>query len=378
MKTIEATLNATVTHRFPKDYDYFGKMLKNGTAIGSIGELYYKKIDMCFNQMFLKDYNVSTLQFTSYIFSDSLCILVPAAGKEPKWKVIFECFTLNIWLLMIITFISSSIALVFIRKLKTVKATPYLKIQHSFKPSIQLAVTDVWQVFFSTPSDKMTSNTGPERLFMGMLLTYVLLINITSFQSVLVTTITTPKNLPEIDSLDDLANAGFLIKTSSSSLMDTFNSTRPTMQILNKKLTLVNDSDPTVFKSKLIRKMKNDFLEMLSVKVNGSSSTHMVKECPQQYILTYLMHKESPFYKDFNEIIARLVSSGLVGKWYKDTLVNATLDAPTNPNVFDEPKIRPFSINELQSSFYILVIGLAIGIIIFFIEIVSLKLKVAI
>lgn len=369
MKTIESTLNATIKHHIPNNRDSFGKMLNNGTAIGSIGELYYKTIDICFNQIFLKDYNVSNLQFTNYIFSDSLCIVIPSAGKEPKWKVIFNCFTLSIWLLMIITYIFSSITLVLLRKVKSLKTnSKLLKSQHAFQSKMGLAFSDIWQIFFNAPTEKMTSNTGLERFFIGVLLVYVLVVNQTSFQSVLVTVLTKPKSLPQIDTLDDLAKSGILIKTTSSSLMDVFDSSRPTMKILKKNLKLIETRDAGNIKGRLSRKMKNDFMKTLSLKANGSYSGHMVKECPQQYILSYLMRKDSPYYEDFTLLISRIVNSGLASKWYKDTLVNATLNVQAMNMGDEERQPRSLMIKDLQSSFYILMIGLMTGTVIFLLE----------
>jgi hypothetical protein len=131
----------------------------------------------------------------------------------------------------------------------------------------------------------------------------------------------------------------------------------------------------------LVRKTHNEYGLLLNkYRANdGSLLLHVVKECPRHYSLGYLVPRASPFLPYFNQGIARLVEAGILEYWKKITphstemnnefdTTNLTAIAKANT---ENPKV--FSLKDLQLAFYILVVGLSVSIVIFLLEIVSMK-----
>lgn len=167
--------------------------------------------------------------------------------------------------------------------------------------------------------------------------------------------------------------------TSSGSLSDTFNSTVWYMQKINSRFHVVgvnyyNGEELNKYEGRLSKKTKNEYLETIERKANGSVSSHMIKECPKEYILAYMLYKNSPYISDINWVISRIVEAGLVTKWNGDSMINSTLSTKSK-EVQGKGFPRPFSVTDLQASFYILLIGSIAGMVIFIIERMSIYLK---
>jgi hypothetical protein len=209
---------------------------------------------------------------------------------------------------------------------------------------------------------------------------------------------TKPYYYPDINTLEELDASGLSIYTKAPPLIDTFgsaqiNSTASTFDInsimdrLSRRVKVavgrinlwsVASTERNV--AVLDRKTQNEYsLRLNKYRANdGSLLLHVVRECPRNYLLGYVVPRGSPYLPYFNQGIARLVEAGIVEHWKKITppsterhefdTTNSTEIAEVNT---ENPKV--FSLKDLQLAFYILVVGLSVSTVIFLLEIMSMK-----
>lgn len=102
---------------------------------------------------------------------------------------------------------------------------------------------------------------------------------------------------------------------------------------------------------------------------DGSPLLNVIKECPRHFFLTYITRKGWPFLPKFNQMIARFAEAGLVRFWY-----DATKEAFIRNRYIENAKIhyvdsrKPFTLQDIQTSFYVLIFGHSIAMIVFLIE----------
>lgn len=81
----------------------FGYMLPNGTYIGTVGDVLYRKTDISINGRFMKPYDTDEIVFTYPLYSDEFCLVAPKAGKVPNWLSIFQVFHVSTWIMLMTT-----------------------------------------------------------------------------------------------------------------------------------------------------------------------------------------------------------------------------------------------------------------------------------
>lgn len=105
---------------------------------------------------------------------------------------------------------------------------------------------------------------------------------------------------------------------------------------------------------------------------DGSPKLHVIKECPRHYFLTYIVRRGWPFLPRFNMVMTRLAEAGLVELWYRATedafILNKTIQNMKLGPDLEANRRKPFSLRDIQSAFYFLIIGYIISAIVFLIE----------
>lgn len=100
-------LNFTPVIEVSADGGEYGYKGKNGIFSGSIGDIIARKMDISFNARFIKAYDTDDIEFTVPVFYDQFCVIVPKAQKVPTWMSIFLVFSVPVWCVIGLTFIST-------------------------------------------------------------------------------------------------------------------------------------------------------------------------------------------------------------------------------------------------------------------------------
>ncbi|PSN46629.1 Ionotropic receptor 108 [Blattella germanica] len=105
---------------------------------------------------------------------------------------------------------------------------------------------------------------------------------------------------------------------------------------------------------------------------SGLISLRVMKECVSRYYLTFGLVKNSPYKDAFNDVLFRLIESGIVNYW-KKSIAYRRGDAEMATVFIDEVKINnephPFILKNVIGTFIILIFGLILAILIYVAEI---------
>lgn len=101
----------------------------------------------------------------------------------------------------------------------------------------------------------------------------------------------------------------------------------------------------------------------------GEPLLHIVEDCPRSYHLAYIVYKGFPLLKYINDFLVRCVEAGLINKWYYFTDFSILLPLRLQSEGQDHLE-RKLTILDVQTSFVILIMGIAISLIIFLAEII--------
>lgn len=363
-----------IIHR-PNDKIKFGYRTEAGTYVGSIGDIVYGKSDVAFNCHYIRNYDDAEIQFVvPPVIYDAIIILVPKSQLIPSWMDLFECMGLTELFSLLGFYVISVCFSIIMRRYSGATINIY--------ETVRIAVS-ILKMFLTVPIAGTRDLTSfSQRIFASSCLLVGVLI-VTGIQVTLVTEISSPNYYPDIDTLEQLAESGLPIATAYQNLVDIFNdSDNPIMTRLAKNVRLeINNYG---IKERIAYKMDCAAITTLSnvqhflhkyVGPSDNPLLHAVHETPRGYFLSYVVPKHSPYVQQINYVTSILIESGLVKKWDADQLWKHQLEVRHNHTSAQRSKLYAYSINDLQTAFFVLVSGLSCGVVAFMAEItVAFKL----
>jgi hypothetical protein len=386
-------LNFTPVIRHTSDGKKYGYATEDCTFTGAIGDIVYGKADILMNGVFIKLYGSDKILFTHSAYSDKMCVIVPKASRIPKWMTILRRVDSTVALGVLGLYIINSCFYFLINQARSSLESNLPRSKTGWSEIF----IEMFRPFVSSPFPRIPMAIS-QRVFLGSCMLFCLVLT-SAVQSILVTAMTKPYYYPDINTLEELDASGLSIYTKAPPLMDTFgsaqiNSTASTFDInstmdrLSRRVKVavgrinlwsVVSTERNV--ALLDRKSQNESsLRLNKYRANdGSLLLHVVRECPRNYLLGYVVPRGSPYLPYFNQGIARLVEAGIVQHWKKITPPSTERhDEFDTTNLIEIAEVnnenpKVFSLKDLQLAFYILVVGLSVSIVIFLLEIMSMK-----
>ncbi|RZB40727.1 Lig chan domain containing protein, partial [Asbolus verrucosus] len=330
----------------------FGAVLPNGTVTGSLGDVVKRRAQFSGNGRFLMDYGTEEIEFTIPYSSDDICAVVPKAKRIPQWRMFLKCVKIQTWLAIFIVMVISTLFW-------------YLFKKHN--PNWW----EIFSIFVGIPLK--ISPTISEALFLGACMIFnVIIIGI--LQGSLFTDFSTVTYYKDINTLEELDESGLPVSTSLS-VLDSDDS--ELIRSLRTKKVILDDAVSSITMGAKIATLqrKNDvsvFLLIDYVKNDGVSSLYVVPECLTSYFIAYIVPKGSPFLNIFNYVIAKFIESGLTSKWYSDIVESVILEMLVT--FFNTQKLEiPFSLKDLKTAFYLLILGNFLATVVLIFEMLSFK-----
>ncbi|KAI4504573.1 hypothetical protein M0802_000123 [Mischocyttarus mexicanus] len=371
MGTIVKYMNFTVNEINPEDRIKFGHELPNGTLVGTLGiwflsgDIVYGRADVTFASFFVKPYskNKHNFEFTSQTGYDSICVFVPKARKIPKWLRIHHMFEPSIWFCSIISPIIVYLMCYVLLLFTSQRTKVFDRIKLAYK---------VFQFTVGFPTKLPRS--CPERILLSTLsITNVTIAGL--FGGLLYKSLTNDIYYKDINSLSELDASGLPIVFLKYNLIDVFSDEPTESPVLNNLRTKFKHGvralhDASFFRnaSGLIRKKHFYLTEQSLLNDDLSPKLHLVKECPRNYYLAYPIRKNSYLLEKIDLIIGRLHQAGLLTLWNNRTvmdLIYQRRNAPSRMQVHAGDKFVPFNLEDMQTSFYLLIVGLLLSSIVF-------------
>ncbi|XP_036146728.1 uncharacterized protein LOC105834943 [Monomorium pharaonis] len=243
--------------------------------------------------------------------------------------------------------------------------------------------TTIYRLFLLSAGcpQKLPSTNAERILLSSILLANVTLVGI--FSGILYNSFAHDMYYPDIESLRDLDASELPIFLTSVSLGDLFDNyddgidliSSKLMQNLRKKMQFgVNAVRNTAHYQNISAFVRKSYFPIINeelIDANGGPLLHLIKECPGKFYVAYLLPKNSILNEKVNTLIIQLNQAGLPLLWNQH-IVHAFIiqkkllaKKKLTQNVKDKDGFVSFNLSDMQSSFYMLLIGLFISTIVF-------------
>uniref|UniRef100_A0A182W3E3 Ionotropic glutamate receptor C-terminal domain-containing protein n=1 Tax=Anopheles minimus TaxID=112268 RepID=A0A182W3E3_9DIPT len=374
---LAVAMNFTAETMDASDGLEYGYRLKNETYVGSLGDLLQYRTDVSFNIRFMKYYDTHEIEFLHAIYSDQLCILSPKSLEIPQWLAIFLCFHPYVWASFVVIGFVGGYCWYVLRRWGLRKVRLYRQRLRKGDPAqCSVLSIELWLVLLGACSTHL-----PVRMIERLLLTVFLIANVIisgTFQGTLTTAFSTKSFYKDLNTLAALDQSALPIATSSRSLLDIFGnaSLSPLYQSLKGKLQILNESarHRAAYERDVCCIERHSDVHLIInteyIRPNGQPMLHVVDECPRVYSLAYIVRKGWPFAPLFNAAIYRFVEAGLCMKWYTDTEAALIMQKRIQQMIEhqEEPALRKLTVVDMQTSFYIMAMGVFISLMVFTVE----------
>jgi hypothetical protein len=316
----------------------FGLIYPNGTISGVLGDVAERRAVFGANSRLLANHLTDHVEFTKPISADTLCIVVPKATKIPKWASISKTFTPTTWFLISLTCIACTILWYWMGSSGTVTRASWI----------------VFSILVGAPI-KVVPKFGQSFFLIACMVFNIIIIGV--IQGSLFTNFSTTMFYADINTLQELDESelpiamGFwnFIKADSDLIRSLENKTvyKPH-----------NSLDVVAYQRNLSScegKLYTEFLlKMKYVDQDGLPLLHLLNECLSTFVLANIVPKGSAFLTVFDNVITKIVESGLTIKWNNDVVDSFTIEKMINLNR-NRTNVKSFSIYDVQSAFYIIV-----------------------
>jgi hypothetical protein len=301
---------------------------------------------------------------------------VPCPVKIPGWKSIFRIFSLSGWLSIIFSATLANLMIIFLARIGT-------KEHESFRRSLDV-ILDVWALILGVSISSLP-RTNPLRLFFSAWVCYSLAIN-TVFQAYLTTFLVDPGFEKSITSIEEVFTSGTKYGFSSIFFDRNFNDKTDTkaLEIIENRI----DCDGMVTCVLWTAKYRNissictsELVNYLYYSSKYSEEFRVYQPCRLKEMpvlvtdVLMALQKGSPFLDRVNEILERLIESGIPGhlsKFTPEGKASIKANSNTSKTVADEYCV--LTMNYMQSAFYLFLFGHSLGLMSFLMEILYFKL----
>jgi hypothetical protein len=294
------------------------------------------------------------LEGTDSYFAEEFTYFIPRAGMYPRYLSMSRVFAAHVWLLIFVLMLLAAVVFYIVAVRQTTGECDTYK-------DMTNCLLSAWSVVLGVGVHKMPL-TQTLRGFFFLWLMYSLAIN-TVFQTYVTTYIVDPGHRYQIDSIDEVIESGlevyvidFLYEYLGHSLLK-HKSWRQCGEA-NQCLTTASASPGVVMLSGKV------FVEYKSEQQSCEFMYHESSIDLCHFHTVMVLKKGSPYLDRINTVIKRLVEGGYPGKFFRDITQENRLRCLSELGQYVS-----MSLNQLQSAFVVMLIGLSLSLLLFFGEI---------
>lgn len=334
----------------------YGAVFKNGTGIGLLGSITSRESDIAGNGLYMMDYHTNKLDFLLSYTEVSMCFIVPKAGAIPPWKLVFSCFTRLSW-----SFLFATVLLVSL----------LWKVFEGFLQQERYGTFYLLQFFITTTSRKPPAVSSKRLLILTCLFFNIIITSV--FQGKLVTSYTKTVFYQDLNTLEDIDEAGLLVSTCIPNIFG-YNLTGVRKNLEGKRVKSWQERsiNRAAYKRDCCaveRKSDAAFnIDSMFISEDGTPLLHITDACDLNYPVTLAVVKGFSFADRFNIVIARFVEGGFIDKWNQDVTYSMTVRSRIKRNERGDAA-KVIGIKEMKAAFYILGSGLLLSLVVFVMEI---------
>jgi hypothetical protein len=326
--------------------------LVDGKWTGPIGNILYNTSDLALGAWCFTLDDSLVVEGTDSYFTEEFTFFIPLAGTYPRYLSMTRVFAPDVWVLI---FVLMFLAAITFRLLAVGQTTVECD---TFK-DISNCLLSAWSVVLGVGVHKMPLSQ-PLRWLFFLWLTYSLAIN-TVFQTYVTTYIVDPGYRHQIDSVDEIMESGlevyvtdFLYELLGDNLLQRQKSWRKCGNA-NECLTTASASPGVVMLAGKV------FAEYKSKELKCAFNYHESSSDLLHIHTVMVLKKGSPYLEIINSVIRRLVEGGYPGKFFKNFIQEKSLKCLTEIDQY-----VPMSLDQLQSAFVVMLVGLSLSLLLFF------------
>lgn len=350
-----AAMNFTPRITKPSDGRRWGIVYQNGSADGLVGDLIRRQADIGIAFLSLSKDRYELLEMTNMYLVGCFTWVVPKAQFYPHWMHLILPFSLQMWICVITSTLVTILGLILVNSAQT----------HSNE--ISNICLDVFSITCLLSVPKPPTFSRSRIIF--ILYVWVCLIVMTGYTSCLVSHLTIPKRMKDIDSLEDILDSQLTVG-GHPNFHKIFNSSDVTVKKIMSKFVSGRDN------IKLLKRIaeQRDFAMPFNkdnllyicrkLKYLGSETellVHILPGCTLTYSVHTMFTKDSPFAEKYNDVTVRLMESGFIEKWvgdFKKGEQNYFTRTTENETDYSEKSLNA---EKMTGSFIPLIIGLSLS-----------------
>lgn len=367
MRCIAEHMNMTLVLRIPPGDERGGIQLKNGTWTGLRADIVYGEADITFASLLRKLDDHLVFDVTINYFTDRFTWFVARAKSYPRWLGMARVFDPLTWLAGFLVIILASIFMRFLFSFHTIKRD---EVSHSYW-RFSLCLSSMWAVFLGEGVPIMPCSLPLRTFFLSMII-YSLAVN-TIFQAFFTSYVVNPGLLHQVSNVDELVESdliyAFYYVLDKFLTEDFLQKLKPRVQCepfkcLNYVATYDNYA---TFCGRALLAYIVDGL----VKQEGKHEIYAFRHDSFQLNSVMLLPKGSHLLDRINVVMTHTVEAGLPNQFLKRILDARKIEAGTVALKDLSDEYCALSLNHLQGSFFFLLIGLALSLVMFLFELLK-------
>ena len=362
------TTNSSITYRVPPpDCAKWGWDVGNGTWNGVTGEIARSFSDIGIADLTYRCHLVKEIECLKPYFIDKFRWYVPCATSYPRWMSLTRVFSLSLWLAVVTAYVVVSTVMWKVVKITSIISTKAAR-NHAYT-SLPKCLLNFWAIILEESASNHPPDVAAVRaVFFGWVL-YCWAVN-TVYQAHLTSFLIDPGLQHQLSSEDEILTSGIEYSTVSS-LVVLYSDLKGTRyrhinNTVDVDLALGRIAEGTL--AFLYYKFPVEYNIALKYKdANGVPSICKIKDDFVTYISTIFVPKGFPLTPKYNRVLLALMQAGIVNWWWEQLKYTASLEGARK---FGSPpgEYIVLTLKHLQSAFYFLLMGYAISLLLFLIE----------
>lgn len=337
-----------------------------------MGRLIRNETDLTLTGFFVKDYLTRDVHFSVAVYMDKLCCYVIKSKRIPQSILPLHAVDENVWLVYLSVGLFSSFVWMLLRRLninileKTKRHVTFKKTSISKPLRLQYMniFTDTWVLWVRMIIVRFPPYNA-ERIF-AISLCLVSVIIGALLESSLATVYIRPRYYKDINSLEELEQANLKIFIKHAAMRDDLFRGQDSRlyNSLDERVMLVGEPEERLIsimskRGGFVAVTREFSLLIQDIYYFITKKIHIIPECPKIYHIAYLYTKNSPYEEPFNVALLQFLAAGLVEQWITQSRHEALCQIHNFEDYIAESTYqwKAFQINDLQLSFYALILG---------------------
>lgn len=366
MNTVAERAKFKVIYSMSEETRNFGSVRDDGTTSGIFKGLEEGRADVAMGSLALMEARAAKFDLISSYYVESLAWCVPHARSQPSIKKLSNTLKMETWIVLLVLLVCFSLVVWVLSRLEKKESGYYKKVPNVFQSIVSM-------VFGTTV--KTLPRTSLIRFFLAFWMFGSLVMDI-YYTTFMMSKLTDSSYVGQINTLEEILANNLHIYLIPSEIQYFTGSSWQMRKILRlwNNCSVIHDCLSKVAFERnsafCIPRLYMEYVKSKYVDANNQPLLYHFKENIVSYPVTMYMTKGYPLKRRINTLVERIVSAGLVAAWERKVFdykwQNASAQSDLNA---EEPERKWLKISNLGVVFVFLVIGNALALIVFFLEV---------